>query len=123
MVIPEIGLDDVPIRPQMRDETVTKRKPKITTRTAATRLANAPVGAPGIGMKVRKAHIATAIISDPPSTTLLGRSFDVRLTTSAPVAPRAFWKSAAPARSAAMIVGNVRINVIRPAAATAPAPM
>ena len=33
-VIPEIGFDDEPTSPVSRDETVTKRKPKIMIRTA-----------------------------------------------------------------------------------------
>ena len=36
MAMPEIGFEDVPISPVMRDETVTKRNPKTTTRSAAT---------------------------------------------------------------------------------------
>ena len=38
MVMPEIGLDDDPIRPTIRDETVTKKKPKMMTRIEATKL-------------------------------------------------------------------------------------
>src|SRR5229473_4230414 len=43
MAMPEIGLAEVPIRPTMREETVTKRKPKTTTKTAAARLARMEV--------------------------------------------------------------------------------
>jgi hypothetical protein len=38
MAMPEIGFDELPIKPVMRDETVTKRKPKTTTRSAARKL-------------------------------------------------------------------------------------
>ena len=38
MVMPEIGLDEEPISPTIRDETVTKKKPKMTTRIDATKL-------------------------------------------------------------------------------------
>src|SRR5260221_14731132 len=43
MAIPEVGLAEGPMRPPMRDETVTKRKPKITTKTAAATFANRDV--------------------------------------------------------------------------------
>ena len=45
MVMPETGLAEVPMRPQMREDTVTNRKPKITTSIEATRLANGAGGA------------------------------------------------------------------------------
>ncbi len=52
MVMPETGLADVPMRPQMREDTVTNRKPKITTRIEATRLCeHAEVGAPARGRR------------------------------------------------------------------------
>src|ERR1041385_6637476 len=40
MVMPEIGFDEVPIRPVMREETVAKKKPKIRIRIAASGLPN-----------------------------------------------------------------------------------
>ena len=36
-VMPEIGLEDEPISPVRREETVTKRKPKATIRTAPSK--------------------------------------------------------------------------------------
>jgi hypothetical protein len=36
MVMPEMGLEEEPIRPTMREETVTKMKPKTMTRTATS---------------------------------------------------------------------------------------
>ena len=50
MVMPEMGLAELPIRPTMRELTVTKRNPKATTRTDAARLANKPTCAPGTGL-------------------------------------------------------------------------
>ncbi len=45
IVMPEIGFDDVPMRPTMRDETVTKKKPKTTTRRPmSSDPGNAPCG-------------------------------------------------------------------------------
>ena len=38
IVMPEIGFDEVPIRPVMRDETVTKKKPKTMIRSDARTL-------------------------------------------------------------------------------------
>ena len=38
MVIPEIGFEEVPINPVIRDETVAKKKPKIRIRMAASGL-------------------------------------------------------------------------------------
>ena len=43
--MPEIGFDEVPMRPVMRDDTVTKKKPKMTIRIAARKLPC--VGMPG----------------------------------------------------------------------------
>jgi hypothetical protein len=121
MAMPEMGFEEVPMSPAMREETVTNRKPKITTRIDAIRLAPAPVGAPGTGLKVRKAHIRATITAEPARTRVMGRSREVRpCTTGAPVDLR---RSAAPARSAPTMVGVVLIRVMRPAAATAPAPM
>ena len=122
MAMPEIGFDEVPMSPAMREDTVTNRKPKTTTSTEAIRLAPAPVGAPGTGLKVRKTHMRTTMIAEPASTSVIGRSCCVRPrppVTAASVRRR----SAAPARSAPTMVGVVLMSVMRPAAATAPAPM
>ena len=122
MAMPEIGFDEVPMRPAMREETVTKRKPKTTTRRDAMRLAKKPVGAPGTGLKVRKAHMSTTITAEPARTSVIGRSCEVRPPlTGARASVRR--RSEAPARSAPTMVGVVLISVMSPAAATAPAPM
>src|ERR1051326_9181833 len=61
IVMPETGLAELPMSPVMRDETVTNKKPKITTKIEAIRLANIEVLAPGTGLKVRKAHMMAII--------------------------------------------------------------
>ncbi len=112
MVIPEIGLDEVPISPVMRDETVTNRNPKTITRMAARKF-------PCIGIFGATAR-KIASRNEPPSTKAVGRSRSVRsVAVVAAPAP----KSLMPSRADATIVGSVRPSVIRPAASTAPAPM
>src|SRR5215471_15585713 len=64
IVMPEIGFDDDPMSPVMRDETVTKKKPKMTMSTAARKLPCVGI----FGATARK--IASA--SEPPSTTIAG---------------------------------------------------
>ena len=112
IVMPEIGFDEVPMSPVMRDETVTNRNPKMMTRIAARKLPCVGI----FGATARK--IASS--SDPPSTTVVGRSRSVRSRAVA-VAPAP--KSFNPSRADAMIVGSVRPSVMRPAASTAPAPI
>ncbi len=51
MVMPEMGLAELPMRPTMRELTVTKRNPKTTTSSEAARLAQMPTCAPGTGLK------------------------------------------------------------------------
>ena len=70
IVIPEIGFDDVPMRPVIRDDTVTNRKPKMTTSTAAMKL-------PCIGIFGATAR-KMASKSDPTRTTIVGMSRSVR---------------------------------------------
>ena len=112
IVIPEIGFDEVPMRPVMRDETVTNRKPKMTIRIAARKL-------PCIGIFGATAR-KIASSSEPASTNTVGKSRSVR---SAVVVAFAAPKSLSPSRADATIVGSVRPSVMRPAASTAPAPM
>ena len=70
IVIPEMGFDDDPISPVMRDDTVAKKKPKTMTRTDTRTLPC--VGRPGITAR----KIASA--SDPASTIVIGMSRSVR---------------------------------------------
>ena len=111
IVMPEIGFDEVPMRPVMREETVTKKKPKMTTRMDARKL-------PRVGRFGARAR-NSASRSDPMSTTTIGMSRSVRMRLAPAPAP----KSLIPSRADAMIVGIVRASVMRPAARTAPAPM
>src|SRR5579864_3601582 len=53
IAIPEMGFDEVPIKPVMREETVTNRNPKTTTNAEEKRFASIEVSAPGTGLKVR----------------------------------------------------------------------
>src|SRR5688572_23435387 len=113
IVIPEIGLDDDPISPTMRDETVTKKKPKITTSTEATKLPC--VGSRGASARNRARRRV------PPSTSVIGMSRSVRVR---PPGPELLaLRSRTLSRNEDTMVGIVRASVIRPAASTAPAPV
>src|SRR5277367_4550533 len=78
MVMPETGLAEEPMRPTMRELTVTKRKPKTTTSRAAARLAAHPTCAPGTGLNSRKMNIIATMAREPKMTTLMERSSSVR---------------------------------------------
>ena len=119
--MPLTGLADVPISPQMRDETVTKRKPNITTKNDATRFSNPDVRAPAIGLNVSISHITTMIASEPSTTHFIAMSRSSRPPASVPAC--CARTSLMPLLNALTIVGIVFISVIRPAIATAPAPI
>ena len=112
IVMPEIGFAEDPICPQMREDTVAKKKPKITIRTAPSRLT------PSCGNRVRTMASAT----EPPTVSEMGRSSSVRGRVMA-------WLSPEPRRSfrlelkELMMVGSERARAMIPAEATAPAPM
>src|SRR5688572_27512092 len=72
IVMPEIGFDDDPIRPTMREETATKKKPKIRMSTPVRRLA----GNPPVGRFGRNAITRTRI-TDPIATQEIGMSRSV----------------------------------------------
>jgi hypothetical protein len=111
MVMPEIGLALTPISPVMRDDTTTKKKPKITISTAPSRFTAS------CGSAVSSSASTTA----PAGVIQIGRSVSVRsLEAVAPTLPR---RSANPERNADTIVGSERTKAMIPAAATAPAPM
>ena len=76
--MPLMGFDELPISPQMRDDTVTNKNPNTTTKIAAIRFAPMPVSAPGIGRNVSSAHIIATIATAPISTNFIGRSRSVR---------------------------------------------
>src|SRR5262245_36350516 len=112
IVIPEMGFDDDPIRPVIREDTVAKKKPKIRMRMAATILPW--VGNPGV--TARKIASST----EPPSTTAIGMSRSVLVPVPAVAAAE---KSRRLPLADATIDGIVRASVINPAASTPPAPM
>src|SRR5687767_12477805 len=70
MVMPEMGFDEDPISPTIRDDTVTKKKPKITTRIDATKLPC--VGSRGASARNRARRTV------PASTSVIGMSRSVR---------------------------------------------
>ncbi len=61
----EMGLAEEPIRPTMRELTVTNRKPKKTISSDAARLAISPRCAPGTGLKYRKKNMSTTSSAEP----------------------------------------------------------
>src|SRR4051812_11940226 len=112
MVMPEIGFDELPMMPTMRDETVTKKKPKTTMRIAMNK---EPGNVPGrFG---RSAMMRTSAMA-PTSTNESGRSRSVRLRVAAPAAPPR--RSRIESRNDEMIVGSDLMSVMTPAQQTAP---
>ena len=109
-VIPEIGLAEAPICPQMRLDTDTKRKAKATARIAPMRFM------PICGSRT----IAAITSSTPTTTTFIESSRSVR---SPPPARSAPCTSPNPARMAAQIIGMARTSETSPAVVTAPAPI
>ena len=89
MVMPLIGFDELPIRPLMREATVTNRNPKTTTKSAARKSEKALVCAPGIGLNFSSAHIIATITAEPTTTTRMERSRSVRLVSESAGLPRA----------------------------------
>ena len=113
MVMPLMGLELLPMMPTMRLLTVTKKKPKVTMRRPSTTL---PMPLPG--MNGNRATTTTRPM-EPATTIHKGRSFSVRFTTSVPSPPRDLM---APLKAETM-VGMVLISVMKPPAATMPAPI
>src|SRR4029453_7971184 len=103
IVIPEIGLDDDPISPTMRDETVTKKKPKITTSTEAMKL-------PCVGSRGASAR-NSARRRVPASTSVIGMSRSVRVRPP-PVPELLALRSRTLSRNDDTMVGIVRASVI-----------
>src|SRR5918993_1709929 len=100
IVIPETGFDEDPISPTIRDETVTKKKPKMIVSTAATTLPC--VGNPGATAR------NTASTRVPMRTIDIGRSRSVRACVGDVAPPR---KSFTLSRNDETIVGIVRARV------------
>ena len=82
IVIPEMGFDEEPISPVRRDDTVTKRKPKTTMRTAPTNLVPIPAS-----RSIGAAMIAAMRTMIPIPTNFMDRSLSVRGTAAAPAPP------------------------------------
>ena len=89
----------------MRELTVTKRNPKTTTSSDAARFAAQPTKAPGTGLNSRKRNMQTIMSSEPMITTLMERSFSVRIGLACPAAPGRMVFS--PAVRALTMVGTV----------------
>ena len=112
IVMPEIGLDEEPIRPVMRDDTVTKKKPKMTMSADGEEVAlrrHLRRDGEEDGQRQRAAedddHRDVALGAD-----LLRRRLPA-------------LKSFTLSRNDETIVGIVRARVISPDARTAPAPV
>ena len=113
IVIPEIGFGELPIWPQMRDDTVVKRKPKMMISIPPSRFT--PIDG-------RNAS-PSASSSEPKTVTVIGRSSSVRSLAATACPTRLALRSAKPARKAPTMVGSERASAMIPAVATAPAPM
>ena len=115
IVMPEIGFEDVPMIPTIRDETVTKKNPKTTIRAdMRSDPGNGPCGKPG------RTAMMSARTAEPTSTKPIGRSSSVRIFFAAPAPPPNDFRDS---RKAPTMVGIVLTSVMTPAHATAPAPM
>lgn len=117
-VIPEMGLDEEPISPVSREETVTKRKPNSTMNKAPTRPSTVKPS-PSCGA----AAIASTSPMLPKITSVNGRSRSVRgrprpFSLLAPVD-----KSPSAPRSERKMSGMACTMLMMPPVATAPAPM
>ena len=113
IVMPEIGFDELPMSPVMRDDTVTKKKPKTTIEDGGEEV---PLHrhAGRDGQEQREEQRARRARS-----TSACRARCAAVPPGPAAAPKSFTLS----RNEAMMVGSVRASVIRPAASTAPAPV
>jgi len=111
-VIPEMGLEELPISPVIRELTVTKKKPATTISRADTRFT----------WSGGDSQMSTTSSTEPPTTTLIGRSRSVR-GTSTTTPRRLARKVRTLRRKASTMLGIERTRLISPPAATAPAPM
>ena len=121
MVMPETGEADEPTMPTMRAETVTKRNPKTTISSAAASVRERADLRAGDRLELEEEehqhdqHGAAAEDHAGRQVVFGARAAALRAILAAP-----FLK---PWVSALTMVGSVRISVMRPAAATAPAPI
>ena len=82
IVIPEIGFDEEPMRPTMRDDTATKKKPNTTMRRLSSSAHGNPTGI------FCTSGIKTAMATEPKATQVIGMSRSVRRMPPLPT-PRA----------------------------------
>ena len=112
IVMPEIGFDEEPMSPVMRDETVAKKKPKTTIRIDDEDVALRRQ--PGIdGQEDRQQQRSDQ--HDRHRDVAFGSQLACRRAPGAEILHAS--------RDDDTIVGSVRPSVIKPAASTAPAPM
>ncbi len=112
-VMPEIGLEEDPISPVRREETVTKRKPKPTMRSAPRRF-HCRCSC-GTTMMTRRRAM------QPPMTNFIDKSWSVRGALALCALPPR--RSLRPPFNPCQMVGRERNKLMMPPAATAPAPM
>ena len=109
-VMPEIGFEEEPTSPVSRELTVTKRKPRTSSRIA-----------PSMLMRNDGTSVQTITSrNDPAPTTQSGMSRSVRNGPEAPVAPRSDF---IPRIAPPTMVGSDLNREMMPPAATAPAPI
>ena len=116
MVMPEIGFDEEPMMPTMRRETVTKKKPKTMTSSADQQLAEDGVARDeGQGRQHHHQPEAAGDDGDEGEVALgaLGRRGAAVLSE----------RERIESRSDEKMVGSVLSSVMKPPAATAPAPI
>ena len=113
IVIPEIGFAELPIWPQIREDTVVKKNPNAMIIAAPSRFT------PTCGRKAS----TNARASDPNTVTVIGKSSSVRRRPVIARPIRLALISAKLAWKEVTIVGRARASAMIPAVATAPAPM
>ena len=113
IVIPEMGLAELPIWPQIRDDTVVKKNPKAMISTAPSRFT--PIWG--------RNATTTASPSEPNTVSVIGRSSSVRSRWLTAWPRRLSLRSAKLAWNELTMVGSARTSAMIPAVATAPAPM
>ena len=117
--MPDVGFDDTPTIPTMRDATATNIRPKIATPAAQMARASGPMfpaNTPGTRAAIRTTATMAPATNDP------GRSRSVAgvlACEAPPLVPRLRATDA----NALTMVGMFFATVMMPAVATAPAPM
>jgi hypothetical protein len=120
MVIPLTGLLEEPIKPTIRDATVTKNAPNTITSNPNNNLL--PIEVPGIS-ELGISAITSTRTRLPIPTIFIDRSLSVLGTSMVVVLVPSFLSEPILPLKEDIIVGIVLIKVIKPPAATAPAPI